>query len=111
MGHCGMKHNKDYQIIAKQGQYQRMSYTKVKCLLYEQNEPKTVNYKTRFSDNWIAQNVVERPATRSNGTKLFQVNDPNVAKPGSLAPAKKSNIKEMLQFKPPDDRASMSLIC
>lgn len=42
-----MKHEdfKDYQTIAKQGQYQRIPYTKVKCLLYEQNEPKTVKYK------------------------------------------------------------------
>ena len=67
-----MKHEdfKDYQTIAKQGQYQRIPHTKVTKLLYEQNEPKTVQYKTRFSENWIAQNVVERPATRSTGSTL-----------------------------------------
>ena len=40
---------KDYKSIAQQCHFQRVPYTKVKCIMYEKNEPKILRYKTAFS--------------------------------------------------------------
>ena len=75
-----------FRVIAKQGQYQRIPYTKVCCLMYQRNEPKVVKYKRHFSDDRMAEKVIERKATRN--PVPFVVADPRVAKPTDLSQAK-----------------------
>ena len=105
------QHFKDFHTIAQQVQYQRIPFTKVKCLLFEQKEPKIVKYKKHLSDDWNVENVIERKPTRSAVTEvLFKVPDPAVAKgAAALTQAKKDDIKAMLKFMPPADKGLSSV--
>ena len=82
---------KDFHTIAQRGQYQRIPFSKVKCLLFKQKKPKVLKYKKHLSDDWNEENVIERKTTRSGITEvLFQVPDPEVAKVAeALTQAKK----------------------
>ena len=73
--------------------------------MYERNEPKIVKYKRHFTDDLMAENVIERKATRN--PVQFVVADPGVAKPTALSQAKKDDIKEMLRFMPAQDKVFM----
>ena len=50
---------KDFSAIARERKYVKVPFTKVKSLLFKQNEPKVLSYKTHFGDEWIAENVLE----------------------------------------------------
>ena len=82
---------KDFHTIAQRGQYHRIPFSKVKCLLFEQKKPKVLKYKKHLSDDWNEENVIERKTTKSGITEvLFQVPDPEVAKVAeALTQAKK----------------------
>ena len=51
---------KDFQTIVQRGQYQRIPFSKVTCLLFEQNKLKVLKYKKNISDDWNEENVIER---------------------------------------------------
>ncbi len=101
---------KDFSAIAREGKYVKVPFTKVKSLLFKQNEPKVLSYKTHFGDEWIAENVLERKVTRKAKHSLhFEVRDPAVAKPTScLSQAKKDDIRDMLCFMPLADKEYMA---
>ena len=87
---------KDFHTIARRGQYKRIPFSKVKCLLvkcllFEQKKPKVLKDKKHISDDWNEENVIERKTTRSGITEvLFQVPDHEVAKVAeALTQAKK----------------------
>ena len=50
---------KDFGSIARKGKYDRVPFTKVESLFYKKVEPKILCYKTKFSEEWITQNVLE----------------------------------------------------
>ena len=82
-----------------------------KSLLFEQNKPKILRYKT-ILENWTEVTVIQFIVTRrSSDTESYQVPDAPVAKgSGGLSQAKKNDIKAMLKFMPPDDKTFMSNI-
>lgn len=105
------EHFKDFSSVAKQGKYDRVPFTKAKSLLFKQDEPKILSYKTAFSQDWIAKNVLERKTTRHlvQNNLHFEVADPAIAKPTEgLSQAKKADISSMLKFMPPQDKAFMT---
>ena len=70
-----------------------MPFTQVKVLLYKQVEPKVLDNKTHFSDQWVTKNVVEHQLTRSEVKNNLQYQVPEVARAGEGFPqAKKSDI-------------------
>ncbi len=86
-------------------------FTQVKSLLFKQDEQKILSYKTAFSEDWIAKNVLERKSTRQQvqNNLHFEVADPTVAKPSDgLSQAKKADISLMLKFMPPQDKEFMT---
>ena len=85
---------------------------KTKSLLFEQNKPKILRYKTKFGEDWREVTVIQFIGTRrSSDTEAYQVPDAPVAKgSGGLSQAKKNDIKAMLKFMPPDDKTFMSNI-
>ena len=102
---------KDFSSVAKQGKYDVIPFTQVKSLLFKQDEPKILSYKTAFSEDWIAKNVLERKSTRQQvqNNLHFEVADPAVAKPSDgLSQAKKADIYSMLKFMPPQDKEFMT---
>ncbi|ESO84719.1 hypothetical protein LOTGIDRAFT_168383 [Lottia gigantea] len=101
---------KDYLTIANTGQFQNIPFTKVKCLLYEQYEPKILRYKKGFDEEWITENVFERQWSRSGITSIH-LGEPKSAKSKPLTQVKIQDIKAMLKFMPPSDRAYMYLQC
>ena len=100
---------KDFAAIAQMGDYKLVPFTKVKSLLYEQNQPKLVKYKTSFTSDWVEVNVIERRTRAGLCEPQFEVRDPGLAKPsGGLSEAKKADIKAMLKFMPLNDKDFMS---
>ena len=93
---------KDFSAIACEGKYVKVPFTKVKSLVLKQNEPKVLSYKSRFGNDWVTENVLERKVTRKAKDNLhFEVCDPLIAKPTScLSQAKKDDIRDMLHFMP-----------
>lgn len=108
---------KDYQDIAVRGKYNRIPYTKVKCLRYEQADPKVVKYKTSFTQEFHEETTLQVPGTRGSEGKTrcdilkesFRALRP--AKPVNAIPtAKQNDIKAMLKFMPTVDRVYMTLV-
>jgi len=102
---------KDYQTIAKVGQFHRIPFSKVKSLLYDNSEPKILKYKLSFSDEWTTVNVFDKNPTRLNGNRHFILPTPKIAKRSSLSDEKISDIKAMLKFMPASDKTYMRLVC
>ena len=84
---------------------------KTKSLLFEQNKPKILRYKTKFGEDWTEVTVIQFIVTRrSIDTEPYQVPDAPVAKRSvGLSQAKKNDIKAMLKFMPPDDKTNIAL--
>ena len=108
---------KDFQEIAARGRYDRIPYTKVKCLRYEQTDPKVLKYKTKFTEQFKMETVLAVPCTRGSTTKIQPaiLNETfrglKTAKPANELPtAKRNDIKAMLKFMPNNDKAYMSLL-
>ena len=102
---------KDYQTIAKVGQFHRIPFSKIKSLLYDNSEPKILKYKLSFSDEWTTVNVFDKNPTRLNGNRHFILPTPKIAKHSSLSDEKISDIKAMLKFMPASDKTYMRLVC
>ena len=105
---------KDFGSIARKGKYDRVPFTKVKSLFYKKVEPKILWYKTKFSEEWITQNVLEGSLSTRNKVKnngRFEVPDPAIAKPvEGVSQAKKADIRSMLKFMLACDKEFMSLL-
>ena len=71
---------RDYASVANKGMFVRVPLTQVQALLYKQKEPKTLSYKTSFSDEWTSKNVWEQKNTRGKSkSDNFQVPDTRLA--------------------------------
>ena len=77
--------------------------------------PKVLKFKTTFSEEWREQTDFNRPCRKSddilNSVELFQIPEPKSSNAATLSEVKKSDIKQMLKFMPPADRAYMQLVC
>ncbi|RUS83143.1 hypothetical protein EGW08_009090 [Elysia chlorotica] len=107
---------KDFGKIALRGLYDKVPYTKVKSLRYDQAQPSHLQYKTDFSMEWVTERVFNMPASRSKSKKVRTslqtvIGSVKTAKPsGPLAKAKALDIKDMLKFMPEADKVYMSLL-
>lgn len=61
---------KDFQEVAGRGRYDRIPYTRVKCLRYEHTDPKVLKYKTGFTEEYTTETVLQRADTRGRGTAV-----------------------------------------
>ena len=58
------EHFKDFAQIASKGSYNKLPYSRVKTLKYEQTKPRQIEYKTSFSEDWKKETVFPKPKTR-----------------------------------------------
>jgi len=107
------EHFKDFGQIASKGSYNKLPYSRVKTLKYEQTNPKEIEYKTSFSEDWKRETVFPKPKTRkgqsgcdiSDFSQELLFKNEMTAKPSNpLSKEKKSDIKDMLKFMKPADK-------
>ena len=55
---------KNFQAIAANGSYEKVPFTKVKSLMYNQSEPKVLRFKTNFVHEFQCVPIFKTPATR-----------------------------------------------
>ena len=64
---------KNFQIIANKGAFDRIPYTKVKSLMYEQSNPKVLKYKTSFLQDFQSVNIFRITETRGSKDNTFNI--------------------------------------
>lgn len=103
---------KNFQAVAVGGAFDRIPYTKVKSLLYEQNEPKALKYKISFLQDFQSVNIFRLAETRGSrdGSIDFFRGLKTAKAEALLSNEKKKDLKSMLKFMPEGDRAYMSAL-